>query len=68
MDISEVIKNSSDTKEVELLQETLAQNKYRTAWRLISYKSHGKLAFAKIMDQTWIIQICFMKDKLKFNH
>lgn len=66
-DISEIIKNVSDTKEVDVLQVSWAENKYRTAWRLMSYKSHGKLAFAKIMDQTWIIQICFMKDKLKFN-
>jgi len=33
----------------------------------MSYKSHGKLAFGKIMDQSGTIQICFMKDKFKFN-
>jgi lysyl-tRNA synthetase class II len=33
----------------------------------MSYKSHGKLAFAKIMDGSGTIQVCFMKDKVVFN-
>ena len=66
-DISEISKNNSDLKDVEILQENWAQSKYKTAGRLTSYKSHGKLAFAKIMDHTWTIQICFMKDKVVFN-
>jgi lysyl-tRNA synthetase, class II len=66
-DILEVSKNTSNLKDVETLQENWAENVYKTAWRLMSYKSHWKLAFAKIMDHTWTIQICFMKDKFKFN-
>lgn len=67
IDISEIVKNTSNLKEVEFLQENWAESKYKTAWRLMSYKSHWKLAFAKIMDHTTSIQICFMKDKFKFN-
>ena len=33
----------------------------------MSYKSHGKLAFAKVMDQSGTLQICFMKDKFQFH-
>ncbi len=67
MDIAEVSKNTQNLNEVEVFQESGAQKKFQTAWRLMSYKSHGKLAFGKIMDQTWSIQICFMKDKFQFN-
>jgi lysyl-tRNA synthetase, class II len=66
-DISEIVKNNSNLKEVEVLQENWAESKFKTAWRLMSYKSHGKLAFAKIMDHSSTIQVCFMKDKFKFN-
>lgn len=66
IDIIEIQK-SSLIKNVEDLQNNWANLDFQTAWRLMSYKSHGKLAFAKIMDHTWIIQICFMKDKLVFN-
>ena len=34
---------------------------YMTAWRLILYRSHWKLAFWKIQDGTWVIQIMFHK-------
>lgn len=54
-------------KEVELLQEWNVNWDFQIAWRMLSYKSHWKLAFAKIMDHSWTIQICFMKDKIKFN-
>jgi len=67
MDISEIVKNNSNLKKVEVLQESWAESKFKTAGRLMSYKSHGKLAFGKIMDQSGTIQICFMKDKFKFN-
>lgn len=67
INIDEITKNNLNLKEVEVLQEFWAENKFKTAWRLMSYKSHGKIAFAKIMDQTGTIQICFMKDKFKFN-
>ena len=40
---------------------------FRTAGRIITHKSHGKLAFAKLRDHSWDMQICFMRDLLKFN-
>ena len=36
-----------------------------TAGRLILYRSHGKLAFGKLMDETWEIQIMFHTDSCK---
>lgn len=66
-DISEVAKNNSNLKEVEALQESWADKKYKIAGRLMSYKSHGKIAFAKIMDHSGTLQICFMKEKFQFH-
>lgn len=67
IDISEILKNNSNLKKIEVLQEYWAENKFKTAWRFISYQNHWKLAFWKIIDNSWFIQICFFKDKLKFN-
>jgi len=67
IDISDIIKNTDNIKEVETIQKNWAESKFKTAWRLMSFKSHWKLAFGKIMDNSWVIQICFMKDKFKFN-
>ena len=36
-----------------------------TAWRLMLYRSHGKLAFAKLLDSTGEIQLMFHKDNCK---
>jgi lysyl-tRNA synthetase class II len=33
----------------------------------MSLKSHGKLAFAKIRDHSGTIQVCFMRDTVKFD-
>lgn len=67
MDISSIIKEKDAIKTVESLQENGAEKKFQTAGRLLSYKSHGKLAFGKIIDQSGSLQICFMKDKVEFN-
>lgn len=66
-DIAEVAKKTDWLLEVEALQENGAEKKYQIAGRLMSYKSHGKLAFAKIKDHTGTLQVCFMKDKFQFN-
>ncbi len=66
-DISDISKNTQNLSEVEVFQESGAEKKYQTAGRMMSYKSHGKLAFAKIMDHTGTLQICFMKDKFQFH-
>lgn len=33
----------------------------------MTFKSHGKLAFAKIRDHSGDIQVCFVKDKVSLN-
>jgi lysyl-tRNA synthetase class 2 len=40
------------------------QAKYSIAGRIITFRSHGKLSFAQLQDQTGRIQICFMQDLL----
>ena len=37
----------------------------QTAWRVMLYRSHGKLAFAKLLDSTDEIQLMFHKDNCK---
>lgn len=67
MNILDVLNNSSNSKLVEDLQVNKAKWDFQVAWRLMSYKSHWKLAFAKIQDNTSSIQVCFMIDKFVFN-
>lgn len=67
LDIINVITDNTKIKNVEDLQEGKINLDFQIAWRLMSYKSHWKLAFAKIQDNTWIIQICFMNWKCNFN-
>jgi len=54
-------------QDLEKLTEWELSNVYQTAGRIISLKSHGKLAFAKIRDHSGTIQICFMRDVVKFH-
>ena len=67
VDVSSILDQKEKVKPVEELQTSWAIWEFQTAGRLMSYKSHGKLAFGKIIDNTNSIQICFMKDKLVFN-
>jgi lysyl-tRNA synthetase, class II len=39
-------------------------SKFAIAGRIITFRSHGKLSFAQLQDQSDIMQICFMKDIL----
>jgi len=66
-DISEIVKNEDKVKEVTDLMEKWAVWEFKTAGRVIASKSHGKLTFAKIRDNTKDIQISFMRDKVVFN-
>ncbi len=65
MDISSL--QNKPTKEAEDLMDKWAEMTYKTAGRLMSFRSHGRLSFAKIQDNTSTIQICFVKDKVIFN-
>lgn len=67
VDIVDILNKTEKIKSVEDLQANWAIWEFQTAGRLMSYKSHGKLAFARIADLSGDIQICFMKDKLVFN-
>jgi lysyl-tRNA synthetase, class II len=42
-----------------------AKNTYSTAWRIVLYRSFGKISFAKLQDSTWEIQIMFSKENCK---
>jgi len=53
-------------QDLEKLTSGLLENTYQIAGRIMSFKSHGKLAFAKIRDHSGIIQVCFMRDVVKF--
>jgi len=41
--------------------------KFKTAGRLITYRSFWKLSFWKIIDHSWEIQVSFVKDLVEFN-
>lgn len=58
---------TSKVKDLEVLLEKWMTWDFQTAGRLMSGKSHGKLMFSKIRDNTSEIQICFMKDFVVFN-
>ncbi len=40
---------------------------FSIAWRIMSFRSHGKISFASIKDYTWDIQLAFVKWSLKIN-
>ena len=65
----ELLRKTSESgyKEVDLLMENWSSWAYKTAWRIISSRGMWKLTFAKIRDNTWDIQVCFMRDKVIFN-
>lgn len=73
INISEIRKRSeNDTeggylRDIENLMAGGAISEFQTAGRIIASKSHGKLTFAKIRDNTADIQVCFMRDLIKFN-
>ena len=66
-DILDIRKKESTVSDVEILMENWASWKFKTAGRLLSSRWMWKLIFGKIRDNTWDIQVCFMKDKLIFN-
>ncbi len=54
-------------RDIENLMAGGAIMEFKTAGRIITHKSHGKLTFAKLRDSSWDIQICFMRDLVKFD-
>ena len=64
--IEDIIKQyeNSNLREIETIIEK-PEVQVSTAWRLMLYRSHGKLAFAKILDSTWQIQLMFHRDQCR---
>jgi len=51
--------------DVNNLIENWAENKFSTAWRMMMFRTHWKLSFAKIKDFSWELQISFVRGKVK---
>lgn len=66
-DIKKIKNEKWKIKDVSKLMEEWAVWEFKTAGRLMLLRSMWKLIFANIQDNTWSIQICFMKQKVKFN-
>ena len=67
-DIQEIINLKEQyTKDSNNLMQDWANRDFKTAGRLVSFHSHGKLAFGKIKDHSSTIQVCFVKNSVKFN-
>jgi lysyl-tRNA synthetase class 2 len=67
-DILNIIKApESEYKDVNNLMENWSSKTFKTAGRIIGSRGMWKLTFAKLRDNSWDIQICFMRDKVDFN-
>ena len=66
-DINYIISQKNKAKNTDNIMITGALWEFKTAGRLIGYRSFGKISFGKIIDHKDQIQVCFMKDKLEFN-
>ena len=58
------IYNNQQLREIESIIEA-PEVQVKTAGRVMLYRSHGKLAFAKILDSTEQIQLMFHRDQCK---
>ncbi len=66
-DIDYIISEKNQAKDADVLMESWAIWEYKTAWRLVWYRSFWKLSFWKLLDHKWDIQISFVRDKVEFN-
>ena len=67
-DIDYIISEKENSlKDADLLTQNWAIWEFKTAWRLIGYRSFWKLSFWKIIDHSWEIQVSFVKDLVEFN-
>lgn len=67
MHIADIEARKNEAKEVEILMTGKNTGTFQTAGRIMLSRGMGKLLFAKIQDYTGDIQVCFMKDAVKFN-
>ena len=56
--------DNQQLREIEAIIEA-PEVQVKTAGRVMLYRSHGKLAFAKILDSTEQIQLMFHRDQCK---
>ncbi len=56
--------DNQQLREIEAIIEA-PEVQVKTAGRMMLYRSHGKLAFAKILDSTEQIQLMFHRDQCK---
>lgn len=66
-DISDIRALESQAKDIADLMEGWVAWEFRTAGRIMSSKSHGKLTFVRLRDNTADIQVSFMRDNIVFN-
>lgn len=59
--------NVTDLQEADTLMKQGAEKKISLAGRIISFRSHGRLSFAKVRDEAGDIQLCFVRDLVKLN-
>ena len=61
--VADIIDNY-DTKELRDVNDIILapKSQVKTAGRVMLYRSHGKLAFAKLLDSTEQIQLMFHRD------
>ncbi len=67
VDIEKIRKEEKSIKELEKITDSGVVWDFKTAGRIISSRWMGKLVFWKIRDNTDDIQVCFMREKIKFN-
>lgn len=59
--IAELFEIKTDFRAIEDIVQA-PKNSFKTAWRVILFRSHGKLSFAKLLDESWEIQLMFHRD------
>jgi lysyl-tRNA synthetase class 2 len=65
--ISDIIKEF-ETKDLRDINDVIANpvSQIKTAGRIMLYRSHGKLAFAKLLDSSAQIQLMFHRENCSF--
>jgi lysyl-tRNA synthetase, class II len=59
------LSESYNLPSAELLMENGAASSFSTAGRVMMFRTHGKLAFIKLQDESGDIQLAFVKDQCK---
>lgn len=66
-DLMQIWEDTSNLQEIDTMMETGAAQTYSTAWRLMTFRSHGKLSFGTIRDDRGDIQVAFVRGQCKFH-